>query len=313
MQSWEPMSLDRQGINYSNIGIDLDPGSARYFQMKLIRIFEEELMDLFAKNELSGTTHTCMGQEGVAVGVLSAIDRDKDMIWSNHRCHGHFLAYCGEVDGLMAEIMGRETGVCGGRGGSQHLHWRNFSSSGVQGGFLPAAVGAAFAERASQAISCVFLGDGTMGEGVLYEALNLAALRSAPVLFVVEDNGIAQTTPRAQGVAGSITERAAAFGVRTAFCESFDADEIAAVAEDLAAFVRTERRPAWLHLRTWRIGPHSKGDDTRPSDEIQQARRHDPVALYRPRVKRAEQLDALCRAIVDRAVVRAREARVACG
>ena len=306
------MSANSQKINSENIGIDLDATSAKYFQMKLIRTFEEELVDLFARHEISGTTHTCIGQEAIAVGVLSALDRGKDMVWSNHRCHGHFLAYCGEVDGLMAEIMGRETGVCGGRGGSQHLHWRNFSSSGIQGGFLPAAVGAAFAEKASRAIGCVFLGDGTMGEGVLYEALNLASLWSAPVLFVIEDNGIAQTTRRELGVAGSITQRAAPFDIRTAYFEGSDADEIAAVAQGLADYVRNEQRPAWLHLRTWRIGPHSKGDDTRSSDEIDEARAHDPLVLYRPRVDQAGRLDSLCRTLVDLSVLRAREARVAC-
>jgi TPP-dependent pyruvate/acetoin dehydrogenase alpha subunit len=302
-----------QAIDYGNLGHNLDRSHAFYFQMKLIRTFEEKLLDLFTRNELFGTTHTCLGQEADAVGVLSALDREKDMVWSNHRCHGHFLAYCGQADGLMAEIMGRETGVCGGRGGSQHLHWRNFASSGVQGGFAPAAVGAAFAEKASGAIGCIFMGDGTMGEGAVYEALNLASLWSAPILFVVEDNAIAQTTPRAQSVAGSIAERAAPFGIRTASYEGTDADEIADLARDMADGVRKKGRPAWLHIRTWRMGPHSKGDDTRSPEEIEEARRRDPLALYRSRVKEADRLDALCAAVVETALERARKAPVACG
>jgi TPP-dependent pyruvate/acetoin dehydrogenase alpha subunit len=299
-------------INYANLGESLSRQESIYFQMKLIRKFEETLLDLFTKNELFGTTHTCLGQEADAVGVIGALDRERDMVWSNHRCHGHFLAYCGQVDGLMAEIMGRETGVCGGRGGSQHLHWRNFASSGVQGGFVPAAVGAAFAEKSNNAIGCIFMGDGTMGEGAVYEALNLASLLSVPVLFVVEDNAIAQTTPRALSVAGSITDRAKPFGVRTAHYEGTDADVIAEIADDLIAYVREKGRPAWLHIRTWRMGPHSKGDDTRPQSELDEARARDPVALYRGRIGNADHLDALCSALVEASLERARKAPIAC-
>ncbi len=307
------VAAGRQIINYANLGENMSRKEAMYFQMKLIRTFEETLLNLFTRNELAGTTHTCLGQEADAVGVVGCLDREKDMVWSNHRCHGHFLAYCGQLDGLMAEIMGRETGVCGGRGGSQHLHWRNFSSSGIQGGFVPAAVGAAYAEKDNKAISCVFMGDGTMGEGVVYEALNLASLWSAPVLFVVEDNAIAQTTPRALGVAGSIIDRAKPFGIRTAHCEGADADEVAAVAGELVAYVRDEGRPAWLHIRTWRMGPHSKGDDTRSQAELDDAAAHDPVALYRGRIQGADRLDGLCYSLVESALQAARMAPVACG
>lgn len=302
-----------QHIDYANVGSNRTQADSFYFQMRLVRTLEETLLDLFTRNELFGTTHTCLGQEADAVGVISALDRDIDMVWSNHRCHGHFLSYCGQVNGLLAEILGRVTGVCGGRGGSQHLHWRNFASSGIQAGFVAAAAGAAYGERESGAIGVVFMGDGTMGEGLVYESLNLASLWSVPLLFVVEDNAIAQTTPSRLGVAGSIADRAKPFGIECVSYEGTDADAIHERAGELVAYVRTQRRPAWLHLRTARMGPHSKGDDTRPEAEIAEARSRDPLALYRPRVAAADAIDAACATLVADALEEARKAPVACG
>src|SRR5205085_2209516 len=114
-----------------------------YALLVAIRTFEQSLLDMFGKGQLVGTTHTCLGQEATAVGVLSALDREKDIVFSNHRGHGHFLAYCGEIESLYLELMGKPAGVCAGRGGSQHLHYRNFYSNGVQGGIAPVATGMA--------------------------------------------------------------------------------------------------------------------------------------------------------------------------
>src|SRR5512147_210599 len=132
-----------------------------------IRRFEETVLENFPKGLFFGTTHTYIGQEADAVGVLAHL-QPQDFVFSNHRCHGHFLTYGGSTYELFAELMGRSTGVCGGRGGSQHLHWRNFYSNGVLGGIIPVATGMALAEKrlGSGAITIVFLGDGTLGEGV---------------------------------------------------------------------------------------------------------------------------------------------------
>jgi len=134
-----------------------------------IRAFERMLLDQFALGGIGGTTHTCIGQEVTAVAVTAALDRTRDCVFSNHRGHGHFLAYCGEVLPLLAEIFGRPDGVSGGRGGSQHLHWRNFYSNGIQGGSIGNAVGVALAEKTkrSGAVTCAWLGDGTFGEGLV--------------------------------------------------------------------------------------------------------------------------------------------------
>jgi len=258
-----------------------DPATRDYMMMSLIRQFESRLLDLFSQGHLAGTTHTCIGQEANAIAVMNAIDRDRDTIWSNHRCHGHFLAYCGDAYRLFAEILGRQTGVCAGRGGSQHLAWRNFFSSGIQGGLVPLAVGTAFAGRDEGAISTVFLGDGTMGEGYVYEGLNLASLWDCPLLFVVEDNGIAQTTPRSVGVAGDIGARAKAFGIESRSIRSTDLDELSACAEEAVSYVRENNRPFWLHIETVRLRAHSKSDDTRSDGELAELATRDCLELLR--------------------------------
>jgi pyruvate dehydrogenase E1 component alpha subunit/2-oxoisovalerate dehydrogenase E1 component len=312
MIAMEPRNRPNKTFELDCLALDLGLSNRFYFQMKLIRTVEEMLLDLFTKGELSGTTHTCLGQEANAVGILNALDRNLDLVFSNHRSHGHFIAYSGHVEGLLAEILGRVTGVCGGRGGSQHLHWHNFYSTGIQGGLVPIAVGAANVERKSGAIAVVFLGDGTMGQGTVYEGLNLAALLSAPVLFVVEDNGIAQTTPKAAAVSGSIAERAAPFGIRCFSKKSTDVEEIHELASSVAEYVRSESKPAWLHLETIRLGPLSKGDDTREKCELDELATRDPLLIQRPRADRNDQLDRRCVAIVGRCIENAKAAPTAC-
>lgn len=283
-----------QEIDTDVLGAELPRTDRFYRQLFLIRRFEQKLLELFTNNMLAGTTHTSMGQEANAVAIMEALELDKDMVWSNHRCHGHFLSYCGQSYRLFAEILGRRTGACGGRGGSQHLHWRNFYSSGIQGGFAAAAVGAALAEKDKGAIGCIFMGDGTMGEGSVYEALNFASLLSAPVLFVVEDNGIAQTTPKDLGVAGSITDRARAFGIDCHHIASTDADDIYNGVAPIVDQIRSSGRPAWLHLETVRLGPHSKGDDTRDERYVAELQKRDPLSLYRGRVSDPDALEQWC-------------------
>jgi TPP-dependent pyruvate/acetoin dehydrogenase alpha subunit len=218
--------------------------------------------------------------------VLHAL-REGDIVFSNHRCHGHFLAYGGDPRALFAELMGKATGVCGGRGGSQHLHWRNFYSNGVQGGIAPVAAGMALAEKrkGSQAATVAFLGDGTLGEGVVYETLNLASLWRAPILFVVENNRIAQTTPIEQALAGSILGRFQAFDIPAWELHSSDAEEIGSIAGPLLEDVREEQAPRAIVLHTYRFGPHSKGDDTRPAEDVKRMRQeHDPLAIQARRL-----------------------------
>jgi len=248
-----------------------------------IRTFEQSLLDLFAAGVLAGTTHTCLGQETVAVGVMSAIDRAGDIVFSNHRGHGHFLAYCGEAERLYLEIMGKPGGVCGGRGGSQHLYFDNFYSNGIQGGIVPVATGMALAEKQknSGAVAVVFLGDGTLGEGVVYEAFNIAKLWTLPIVFVIEHNGYAQSTPAALQIAGEVAARPRAFGIATEECRSTAVADIRGHAASAIDAARAGSGPQCLVCYTYRLGPHSKGDDTRAADELRAAWSRDPLIAAR--------------------------------
>ncbi len=261
-----------------------------YRSLYRIRRFEETVLENFPRGIFFGTTHTYLGQEADAVGVLSHL-QPGDIVFSNHRCHGHFLAYGGDMRALFAELMGRATGVCGGRGGSQHLQWRNFYSNGVQGGIMPVATGMALAEKVLQrgAVTLAFIGDGTLGEGVVYEALNLAALWGAPILYVVENNRIAQTTPIEQALAGSLSGRFAAFGVPVTELDSSDVLAIHAAAGEQINLLRAEGRPRALVLHTCRFGPHSKGDDTRSAQAVARMRlERDPLRIHAARLGEAE-------------------------
>jgi len=254
---------------------------ALYKEMLLIRRFESRLLDLFSTGELSGTTHTYVGQEAIAVSVMACLQHH-DIVFSNHRCHGHYLAKEKDVVGLMAEIMGREAGVCAGRGGSQHLCGNNFYSNGIQGAYMPIVVGMAMAEKykKSGAIVVAFIGDGTWGQGVVYESLNLASLWQVPLLIVVEDNGYAQSTPKSINMAGTISKRVSAFDIGCDEIESNNVAELLPVFSNAVNKVRSELSPHVVISKTYRFNAHSKGDDDRPIDEIEEWRLNKDPLMY---------------------------------
>lgn len=225
----------------------------------LVRHCELRLLEMFTRNLVSGTLHTCLGQELCQIAAVRALDRSRDAVFSNHRCHGHFLAYTGAFDGLIGELLGREAGVRGGHGGSQHLSCPGFVSSGVQAGLSAIAVGHARANRPNGGIAVLIVGDGTFGEGLLYESMNLAAVWRAPVLFVVEDNGVAQSTPSAKTRAGSLAARGEAFDLPT-WCLDDAAPSFPGDVEHIVHTIRSEGRPAMVIVRTQRLGPHSRDD-----------------------------------------------------
>jgi len=266
------------------------PLATLYERMFFIRRFEETLLDLFSQGKLVGTTHTYIGQEANGVGVLDHLDPAVDVVFSNHRCHGHYLAFTDDAFGLLCEVMGRAPGVCGGKGGSQHLCNGNFYSNGILGSTVPVATGIALAEKMKRtgAVSTVFMGDGTLGEGVTYESLNMASLWKLPVLFVVENNHYAQSTPVELELAGSIAARAAAFGIETAELDTTDVEEVHDAAGRAVARVRETGRPFFLVLDTYRFSPHSKGDDNRDPAEIEERRGRDPLAVAGPRLDASE-------------------------
>ena len=280
----------------------MDQNQFLYCSLYRIRRFEETVMGNFPRGIFFGTTHTCLGQEANAVGILSQV-QENDIVFSNHRSHGHFLAYGGDPRALFAELMGRSTGVSSGRGGSQHLHWRNFYSNGVQGGIIPIATGVALAEKFKQTGSVVvaFLGDGTLGEGVVYEAFNMASLWKVPILYVLENNHIAQTTPSDLVLAGDICGRFSAFGIPSYQLATSDVLEILPVAGDLLRQVRQESHPVALIIDTHRFGPHSKGDDTRDPAVVGLLRRDfDPIQIHGCRLMPGDR--AIIEASVDQEI-----------
>ena len=258
-------------------------------RMLFIRRFEETLLEMFSKGLLVGTTHTCIGQEADAVGVIDHLQPGRDVVVSNHRCHGHYIAFTDDPSGLMAEVMGRVGGTCAGRGGSQHLCRDGFYTNGVQGSIVPLASGMALAERerGGGGAVTVFIGDGTLGQGAVYECMNMAALWSLPLLIVVENNQYAQTTPVEIAVAGSIPDRARAFGITAVELDGRDAPAIHAAAGELLSTVRTGA-PAVLVIDTYRLRAHSKGDDVRDPAEVAARERTDALAVVSQQLGPAE-------------------------
>ena len=253
-----------------------------------IRLTEQLLLRLFSEGLLSGTTHTCLGEELCQMSVVRALNGPYDHVLSNHRNHGHFLTYSGDFLGLVAEILGREGGVCGGIGGSQHLAFHHFHSNGVQAGMTALGVGQALARRfdGHDGVTAIVVGDGTLGEGLLYESLNLAAIWHLPVLFVLEHNRIAQTTPTQDTTAGDIVRRGEAFGLRTLRLR----DDESGFLHRVDAFVQSVRQghPSLLVIDTERLGPHSKGDDLRDPAEKAYIESRDPLGALRRGLSAAE-------------------------
>jgi 2-oxoisovalerate dehydrogenase E1 component len=234
-----------------------------------IRLFEQRLLHLFGEGRLFGTVHTCIGQEWSGVALSESLEPG-DVVFSNHRCHGHYLARTGNYVGLFAEIMGRETGICRGRGGSQHICDANVFSNGIQGGIVPVSAGIAYSKKlqGKNEIAVVFIGDGTLGEGALYESLNIASAWSLPLLVVLENNLYAQSTSQVQTLSGDIESRAKAFGIRTMTGDTWDPINLIKVMAEAVSFVRSEVRPLFLRVDTYRLMAHSKSDDNRDPAEV---------------------------------------------
>ena len=250
-------------------------------QALLIRRVEETFLDLFSKGKLSGTVHTCVGQEFSAVAFAGQLKKS-DFIFSNHRCHGHYLAFTKDCYGLMAELLGKKTGTSGGVGSSQHLCHDNFYSNGIQGGIVPVAAGYALANKllGNNNIGIVFIGDGTLGEGALYETMNIISKWKIPLMIVCENNFYAQSTPQSVNLAGDILKRAEAFDIKTYKSDTGKVEEIIKNAEASINYVRETGEPAFHLVDTYRLKAHSKGDDDRDASEIQQYLEKDFLYIF---------------------------------
>jgi len=290
---------------------------AAYERMLLIRAFEHAMHRLFLAGEVHGTTHLCAGQEAVPVGVCLALE-PADYVAGTYRGHGHALAKGADPDALAAEMLGRATGVCGGRAGSMNivdLDRGLIGCFGIVGGSIAAATGAALSAKREGRVAVAFFGDGATNQGYFHECLNFAAVAELPAVFVCENNLYGEFTPMAQVTAGGdIAGRAQAFGVPSA---RVDGNDVWAVHEAAGAAVgraRTGGGPTLLECQTYRHYGHSKGDPAtyRPPDEVQRWIAHDPLTIARERLRaegvaadRLVELDAATNARIDSATQRA--------
>jgi pyruvate dehydrogenase E1 component alpha subunit len=265
-----------------------------YHGMLRIRRVEEALARRYAEQEMRCPMHLCIGQEATAVGVAAAMEVS-DQVFSGHRAHGHYLAKGGDLRAMVAELYGRDTGCCRGRGGSMHLIDRDagfMGSTPIVGGTVPLAVGAAWSARLqdNSKVVAVFFGDGCFEEGVLHESMNFASLHKLPVIFVCENNGYSVYTSLGErqpvrpisGVAG-------AHGLRTRIV---DGNDVRAVHAEAVAAVEAARHgagPQFLELATYRwlehCGPNDDNDlGYRPAGELQQWQARCPVATEQGRL-----------------------------
>ncbi|MBC7133514.1 MAG: thiamine pyrophosphate-dependent dehydrogenase E1 component subunit alpha [Roseovarius sp.] len=256
-----------------------------YRQMLTIRRAEERLQKLFADGLVPGFLHLSIGQEAVPVGVSSALT-DRDTVSSNHRGHGHTLAKGVDLEGFFAEILGRATGLCKGRGGSMHvadLGKGMLGANGIVGAGLPITTGSALALKMQGEghVAVVYFGDGALAEGVLHECLNIAALWQLPILFVCENNGWSEFSPTERQLATSLDKLAGAFAIRYAVVDGNRVAEVATAAGDLVAAMRKTPAPAVLECATTRIRGHFEGDrqEYRDSAEIAALAERDPIRL----------------------------------
>lgn len=262
-----------------------------YYQMYLIRRFEELLFELLSNGEIFGTTHTCIGQEAISVGALHHAD-DNDIVISNHRCHGHYLAKTGDLVGLLSEMMGKQSGACKGRGGSQHLYKEGFFSNGLLGNMVPVAAGLSFAKKinGNNSMVILFLGDGAFGEGTVYETLNMIGLYKLPILIIVENNQYAQSTHISHNLSGTLSERISAFNISVNEIETNDVNKIDKRFKTILESRNFTGFPHVEIINTYRLGPHSKGDDFREKSEIDFWKSKDPL-LYTKKLLKNNQIN----------------------
>ena len=258
-----------------------------YRQMLLIRRIEEALRQLFADGEVPGFVHLSIGQEAVPVGVSHHL-RDSDTVSSNHRGHGHTLAKGVDPTGFFAEILGRATGLCKGRGGSMHvadLSRGMLGANGIVGAGLPITTGSALALklRGQGDIAVVYFGDGALAEGLLHECFNIAALWKLPVLFVCENNGWSEFSPTRDQVAFALQPLAEAYGLTYAQADGNVVAEVHGTAGTLIDAMRKAPHAAVLECHTTRVRGHFEGDrqDYRDSDELAGLEARDPLRLAR--------------------------------
>jgi pyruvate dehydrogenase E1 component alpha subunit len=257
-----------------------------YRRMLRIRLFEEQVNDLYTSAKMPGLAHLYIGEEAVAVGVCSAL-RDDDYITSTHRGHGHCLAKGASVDRMFAELLGKEAGYCRGKGGSMHIADQekgNLGANAIVAGSVGIATGAALSakKRGTDQVSVCFFGEGALGQGIVYECMNMAALWKLPVIYACENNLYNEYTHYRETTAGDIASRARAFGIPSV---EVDGQDVIQVREAAAAAVQRARSgggPSFLMFMTYRQRGHHVGDIDRTyyrskDEERRWAEERDPL------------------------------------
>jgi len=254
-------------------------------RMWLIRAFEEKVSALYAERQIVGLLHLGIGQEAVAVGALSLLG-DDDYVYGGHRSHGHAIAKGADINKLMAEIAGRATGYCGGKGGSMHIVAREcgfITATGVVGGTIPLALGAAFAakERKKGQIAAVFFGDGAGQSGPFHESLNIASLWQLPVIFICENNGYAEFTPlSAHTRIERLAQHAKTYGIPAETVDGNDLFAVRAAMTKAVAKCRAGKGPIFVECLTQRMRGHYEGDPAkyRELSQLEDWQKKDPIA-----------------------------------
>jgi TPP-dependent pyruvate/acetoin dehydrogenase alpha subunit len=258
-----------------------------YRRMNEIRQFEEKVWDVYTRGLMPGLAHLYIGEEGVAVGACAALRQD-DYITSTHRGHGHCLAKGGQLDRMMAEIMGKEAGYCRGKGGSMHIADMSagiLGANGIVGGGFGIATGAALSAklRGSDQVTVCFFGDGAANQGIMLETANMAAVWKLPVIYVCENNQYGEHTPyrKVTGVE-QIVERAAGFGLAGATTDGADVLQVRSCVETAVARARCGEGPTLIEAETYRFRGHHVGDAApyRDKEELQWWMEHkDPIQI----------------------------------
>ncbi len=270
------------------LAVDAQRWLDMYRLMLKIRLFEEQVNELYLSAKMPGLAHLYIGQEAIAVGVCEALRRD-DYITSTHRGHGHCLAKGGSVDRMFAELLGKEAGYCRGKGGSMHIadqEMGNLGANAIVGGSDGIATGAAMSAkmRGTDQVSVCFFGEGALGQGLLYEVMNMAALWKLPVIYVCENNLYAEYTHYRETTAGEIAARAQAFGMPAQVVDGQDVRDVHLVMQDLVERARRGDGPSFLLCNTYRYHGHHVGDVNRvyyrsKEEEREWATERDPLKL----------------------------------
>lgn len=266
--------------------------------MLLIRAFDEKVDELYAEGALHGTAHFYVGQEAVAVGVMSAL-KEGDVITGTHRGHGHAIAFGLDLDRMAAELLGKSSGYCHGKGGSMHIadvEAGMLGANGIVGGSMGIACGAGwtFKRRDQDHVAVCFFGDGAVQEGIFNETLNMAAIWKLPVIFVCENNQYAMSLSVKKGFATErISDRAAGYGMAGVPADGMELDEVHEAAAEAVERARNGEGPTLIEAVTYRYLGHSKSDANlyRTREEIKEWREHDPIQRFAARLEEENVLE----------------------